>query len=329
MKSDFRQLMEFSRGFWISSILFSGVKLGIFDCIGGKGKHLSEIVEELRIDKRGGEILLNACAALGIIEKQGKAYRNSDLSSKYLVRSSPDYKGNLFMHSADMWRAWGELENAVRTGRPLESYEDRFLHNERRRVQNFILGMDQNAGELAEILSDCDEVRKATRMLDVGGGPGTYCRYFIKKNPQLRATILDLPLTLEVAKILIQKHGLEGKISTLEGDLLEDDFGSGYDLILISQILHSFSHDENRKIIEKAYKALVPGGAIMINEFALNDTKTSPVDAALFAVNMLVNTERGATYTLNEIEGWLKQAGFKSISSRKILERVTNFIALR
>ena len=329
MMDDFKQLMEISRGFWRSSVLFAGVMIGIFDSIDGEGKHLQEIVEELHLDRRGTEILLNALASLGIIEKSGDLYRNNRLSSKYLVRSSRDYRGNIFMHSADMWKAWGELENAVRTGRPAETYEEKFLQNESRRVKNFILGMDQMAGELADLLSESVEVKRAKRMLDAGGGPGTYCRYFIGKNPDLKATILDLPLTLQVTEKLIREHGLEGKISTLEGDLLDADFGTGYDLVLLSQILHSFSPDQNRKIIGKAYRALMPGGAIMINEFALDEDKTAPADAALFAVNMLVNTEGGAAYTVSEIESWLGEAGFQDISSRRLLERVTNFTAAR
>ncbi len=329
MKEDFKYLMELSRGYWRSSIFFTGVKLGIFDHLEGNGMRLDAIVKSLDIDRRGAQILLNALAALRLIEKDGENYRNTQLASRYLLQASPDYKGNIFMHSENMWKAWGELENAVRTGKPFESYEEKFLRDEKRRVKNFILGMDEIAGEVAEALSESREVMEATKMLDVGGGPGTYCRYFIRKNPRLKATILDLPLTIEVTRKLLRKHGLEGKISTIEGDLLEVDFGSSYDLILLSQLLHSFSPKQNAAIIEKAYGALAPGGAIMINDFAVNEDRISPRDAALFAVNMLVNTEGGATYTIREIEGWLSKAGFKRISTRRLLERVTNFTAYR
>ncbi len=326
---EFIDLMAISRGFWKSSILFAGVKLKIFNILEKEWKSLDQITEILSIDRRGGEVLLDALVALELIQKSEGKYRNKVISSKYLVEGSPDYKGNVFLHSLAMWKAWGELEHCAKTGKPAQSYEERFLSNDRERVRNFILGMDQIGGELAEYLSQDEAVMKARKMLDIGGGPATYCQAFIKKNPNLQATIFDISLTLEVTKGLIKRKGMEGKIFTQKGDILQANPESGYDLVLISQLLHSFSPEENKTIIQKAYNALVDGGTVMINDFAVNESKTAPADAALFSVNMLVNTDAGRAYKSSEIKSWMHEAGFKNISSRLILERVTNFKASR
>ncbi len=326
---ELKDLMALSRGFWRSSILFAAVKLKIFNFLDDGWKSLEEITQALQLDRRGGEILLDASVALGLIQKEKGKYKNSDISSRYLVEGSADYKGNLFLHSLGMWKAWGELANCARTGKPSLSYEERFLSHDRERVRNFILGMDQIGGELADLLAQEEVVMRAKKILDIGGGPGTYCRAFVRKNADLEATIFDLPLSLEITRELIKKEGMEEKIHIKEGDILEESPGSGFDLVLVSQLLHSFSPEENKAIIRKAFDALEDGGTIMINEFALEKDQTHPADAALFSVNMLVNTDFGRAYRRSEIISWMTEAGFQKISSRLILERVTHFQGIR
>ncbi len=324
-----KDLMAISRGFWKSSILFSSIKLKIFNCLEGGWKTLEQITEALHIDRRGGEILLNALATMKLIQKREGKFRNNSISSRYLVESSSDYKGNLFLHSLGMWKAWGELAHCTKTGKPSQSFEEKFLDQDRERVRNFILGMDQIAEDLAKLLSQEKVVMKANKMLDIGGGPGTYCRAFIRKNPNLQATIFDLPLTLEVTREVVKKERMEDKIFTQEGDVLHENLGSGYDLVMVSQLLHSFSAMENKRIIKRAYNALVDGGTILISDYALDEDLTSPADAALFSVNMLVNTDAGRAYKQSEIISWMEEAGFQNISSKLILERVTSFQGIR
>ncbi len=326
---DLKDLMAISRGFWRSSVLFSSIKLKVFNFLEEEWKTQEEIIESLELDRRGGQILLNALVVLGLIDKREGEFKNNDLSSRYLVEGSPDYKGNLFLHSLAMWKAWGELAHCAKTGSPSQSFEERFLDHDRERVRNFILGMDQVTGDLAELLSQEEVVTRVKNMLDIGGGPGTYCRAFIRNNPALQATIFDLPLTLEVTRKVIEEEGMEGKISTREGDILQDDPGSGYDLVLVSQLLHSFSPEQNKEIIQKAYHSLVDGGTVMINEYALDEDLTDPADAAMFSVNMLVNTIAGRAYKRSDIISWMEETGFRNISWRLILERVTHFQAIR
>lgn len=326
---DLKDLMMISRGFWRSSILFSSIKLKVFNLLEEEWKTQKEILESLQLDRRGGEILLNALVALGLIDKREGKFKNNDLSSRYLVDGSPEYKGDLFLHSLAMWKAWGELAHCAKTGRPSQSFEERFLDHDRERVRNFIMGMDQVTGDLAELLSQEEVVTRVKKMLDIGGGPGTYCRAFIRKNPNLQATIFDLPLTLEVTRQVIKEEEMGDKIFTREGDILQDDPGSGYDLVLISQLLHSFSPEQNKEIIQKAYYSLLDGGTVMVNEYALDEDLTDPADAAMFSVNMLVNTIAGRAYKRSDIISWMEEAGFRNISWRLILERVTHFQAVR
>lgn len=307
-----QRMQQISRGYWESSILFAGVKVGIFNVLSGRLKNVREISKELKTDERATEILLNALAALGFVIKRGNHYQNHPVAEKYLVEEKRDYRGNSLLHSLDMWKAWGELSEIISTGSPST---DMMVHleNNKERVQHFICAMYEFAQEPAKKISQLVRPKRVKKFLDVGGGPGTYCFALLKKNPKILATIVDLPLPLQIAKRLIRERGLTKSIKLIEGDFLEVDFGDGYDHILMSQILHSNSPENCEFLIKKGYQALREGGRLLIHDFILNEDKVSPPSAAIFAVNMLINTQRGRTYTEGEITVWMEGANFKNI----------------
>jgi ubiquinone/menaquinone biosynthesis C-methylase UbiE len=150
-------------------------------------------------------------------------------------------------------------------------------------------------------------------MLDVGGGSGAYAIAFAQANPQLRAEVFDQPAVLAIAQRHIREAGLEDRISTRVGDLRTDEFGGGYDLVLLSAICHMLSEEENRNLLARVYRALAPGGRVAIQDFLLRADKTGPRAAALFSLNMLVNTRGGASYSEDEYTRWLREAGFGEV----------------
>jgi 2-polyprenyl-3-methyl-5-hydroxy-6-metoxy-1,4-benzoquinol methylase len=179
--------------------------------------------------------------------------------------------------------------------------------------------MHNNAVLRAEDVVKGIDLRGVKKALDLGGGPGTYSRELARQG--VSVTLFDLPETIKIARQIIPEAGTPN-LHFASGNFLSDDIGSGYDLVFISQIFHSFSADENLALLKKAYDALNPRGSIAVQEFLLEKSRTSPVSGALFSVNMLVNTASGRSYTSQEMKMWLKQSGFKNIRAKILNETV-------
>lgn len=311
-KTFLQRLQQISRGYWESSILFTGVKSGVFNILSSGFKSAGKISKTLKTDKRATEILLNALTALGFVIKRGNQYGNHPFTSRYLVEGKPAYRGNSLLHSLDMWNTWGMLSEVLYSGIPATDLVKK-LDADRERVEHFICAMDEHAQEPSEKIARLVRPKSIKKFLDVGGGPGTYCLALLKRNPEISATIVDLSLPLQIAKRLARERGLTRSLQFIEGDFLQVDFGNGYDLILMSHILHSNSLEDCKLLIHKGYHALQKGGRLLIHDFILNEDKVSPSSAAIFAVNMLVNTQKGRTYTAGEITSWMEGANFKDI----------------
>lgn len=155
-------------------------------------------------------------------------------------------------------------------------------------------------------------------MLDVGGGSGAYSIEFARRKPDLQVTLLDLPDVIPIARDYVGTAGKLANFTFVPGDLRETDLGPGFDLILVSAICHMLSPDENLALIRKAHRLLNPGGRLIIHDFVLDESRTRPAHAALFAVNMLVNTEGGNSFTEAEYRGWMMEAGFRATSFRRL-----------
>jgi predicted O-methyltransferase YrrM len=154
-------------------------------------------------------------------------------------------------------------------------------------------------------------VKGVGRLLDVGGGSGAYSIAFAQASPKLRAEVFDLEFVLPIARGHIEEAGLADRITTRAGNLRTDEFGADFDLVLLSSICHMLDPAENRDLLRRSFRALAPGGRIVIHDFIVAPDRTAPKQAALFAVNMLVATRAGSTYTEAEYESWLAEAGFR------------------
>ncbi|OGL48735.1 MAG: hypothetical protein A3C43_08110 [Candidatus Schekmanbacteria bacterium RIFCSPHIGHO2_02_FULL_38_11] len=314
------QMIEEGSGFWTSSILIAANQLDIFDALSLK-KTAQEVAKKINGKLRGTEILLNALTAMGYIKKVNEFYMNTPFSEKYLVKGKETYMGSALGHYYQMWKDWGNLVDIVKNGSGDIQFEKKFLETDANQTEVFIDTMYQLGQQDSVTLASKLDLKGVKRVLDVGGGPGHYSFAMIEKNPQIRATVLDLPLTLRVTKKYIKKRNMTGKVDTIEGDFTKDDYRKGYDLILLSHVLHSNSLKDCQKMINKSYRALNGGGRIVIHEFVLNDDKFTPPDAAIFSVNMLVNTKEGASYSISEITSLLKSAGFKNFRHGRVTER--------
>lgn len=294
-------------GFWSSRIIITANNLGIFDQL-IEPADAQAVATAIKADPRAVEVLLNALTALRLVRKKGDRYCNASLSACFLVSGTPHYQGDILKHADNLWQGWSQLDTVVITGRP--AAKATFDH------QSFIMGMHNIAALIAPEVVKAIDVREVEHALDLGGGPGTYA---MEMHRQGAATVthFDLPDTTAIARTMVQQAGLDG-IVFRSGDVLKDDLGNGYDLILLSQFIHAFSPEETLQIFKKACQALRPGGRIVVQEFPLNPSHSAPTQGALFSVNMLVNTPGGRCYPAREICALLKQAGCVRTSSRLV-----------
>ncbi|MCX7013188.1 MAG: class I SAM-dependent methyltransferase [Candidatus Sumerlaeota bacterium] len=317
-------LHQLVRGFWLSRILFAGEELGVFESLDQGAKTPHEAAAALHLDERGIDILLHALTAMELLRKDKGSGRFSlnPAVADALLPGRPGSQASIIAHHRMMWDSWGALDQTIRSGKPKVRAA---AGPDRKRIHAFIMGMAEVGLPSAEELTRRLDLSRIERMLDVGGGPGTYSIALARRKPSLRATILDLAPTLEVARENIARQGMAKQVDTREGDALAVDYGADFDLVLVSNLLHSFSADECRRIVRKSAAALAPGGLLVVNEFALNEDRISPAPAALFAVNMLANTEAGRTYTIGEIETWMAEAALQRIRHEDLLGRSTLF----
>ncbi len=295
--------MEMVSAFQKSRIILTAFELDLFTCIGKGGKTSVDVAGAIQADPRGTDRLLNALCALGFLSKVDGRFMNTDLSQRYLVKGSEDYLSRIG-HSLNLYRSWGSLTDAVMAGTTVLAREYDPVS-----LVNFIEAMHHRAKKTAERLVSHIDLAGVNRVLDVGGGSGVYSMAFVRAKPDLRAVVLDLPKVTELARMYIDAAGLSGSISTMNGDYNTDEFGTGYDLVFMSAIVHINSFDENAALMARAYRSLNPGGVIVIQDHIMEDDRTAPARGALFALNMLVNTRSGDTFTEGEMRQWLEKAG--------------------
>jgi len=303
------RLLEVSGSYWQACTLHAGVKLDIFSMIEAGNAGAEKIAEHLPSDVRGTAALLNALAAMGLIEKTGEQYVNTPFSRNFLVKDSPQYIGYMVMHHHHLVEAWARLDQAVISGRPVR---------ERRppdpgERESFLMGMFNMAMGIAPRLPGIIDLMGKGHLLDLGGGPGTYAIHFCLANPGLRATVADLPTSRPFAEKTISRFGLSDRIAFVPCNYLQDDIPGTYDVAWLSHVLHGEGPDECQMIINKTVSTLSPGGVMLIHDFILNDTSDGPLFPAVFSLNMLVNTEKGRSYTDHQIREMMTKAGLGRI----------------
>ncbi|MDO3377019.1 acetylserotonin O-methyltransferase [Geoalkalibacter halelectricus] len=320
MKLDsFESLLRMAGGFQPAKIFLAANEIDLFT-------HLSEerdpvqLALDLGVQARGLEILLDALVALGLVDKQQGGYRNAELAQTWLT-AGPGYRGHIFKHLNHCWQAWSDLEKILREGHLASPMEKEILGDSERWNHIFINGMDDVTRELApQVVAQLD-LQGVETLMDLGGGPGTYVAAFLERFPQLREVrLFDLPETLEVAREKLAARGLLEQVELIPGDFIRNDLGHGLDAVWISQVLHSQSEVACRLVLEKAWRALNPGGLVLIHEFFLDAERTAPLRAAMFSVHMLVMTDAGRGYTHAEVAAWLGQIGFEGVQWTQVSE---------
>ena len=298
------------RGFQESRAILTALELDVFTAV-GEGGSAAQVAAKIGADARSIEMLLNALASLRLLTKHEGIFRNSPAAARYLAAGSRDNARPAMLHTAHLWHRWSTLTGAVRAGTAIDRQEP--VGPSEAWTEAFIAAMHRNAAERAPIVVRAVGAEKVRRMLDVGGGSGAYSLAFARANAALRADILDLAAVEPIAQRHIREAKVEDRVHVRAGDLRSDLLGEGYDLVFISAICHMLSPEENLDLLRRSREALAPGGRVVIQDFILEADKTAPRFGALFALNMLVGTRAGNSYSGPEYMGWLGEAGFREI----------------
>ena len=303
-------LSERIRAFQESRAILTALELDLFTAV-GDGAGAVEVATKLRTDARATEMLLNALASLHLLVKQAGVFHNSPSAARYFAAGSRDNAQPALLHTAHLWQRWSTLTDCVRAGTAVT--HDEIAGRGQDWTEAFIAAMHRNASERAPLVVRAVGAENVRRMLDVGGGSGAYSIAFALANSALRADILDLATVEPIARRHIQEAGVADRIQVRASDLRADRLGERYDLVFVSAICHMLSAEENLDLLRRCREALAPGGRVVIQDFILAADKTAPRFAAMFALNMLVGTRGGSSYSELEYAAWLGEAGFWDI----------------
>jgi ubiquinone/menaquinone biosynthesis C-methylase UbiE len=307
------RLMRLGFGYAPPLIIAAAVSNKVFDTLAGGAKTLQQVSEETGASARGLRAIMNALVGLELLKKNGHGkYALTPESAAFLVSSKPgSLAGSFPMAMRRLIPLWLKLDEIVQTGRPAELRNQEHPGTEffSELVENIIPMSYRAAQELGNHLK-LAKAKDEVRVLDVAAGSGIWGIALAQKSPRVWVTAVDWAGMIPTTKRVTEKFGVSDRFQFIEGDINEANFGDGYDVATLGHILHSEGEERSRRLLKKTFRALKPGGTIAIAEWLVNDYRTGPLPSLMFAVQMLVNTEQGDTFSFNEIKSWLADAGF-------------------
>lgn len=321
------ELLALGRGYQASAILAAAADLELFNLLSVSPRRASKLARSLHCSVRGLTILLDALASLGLVRKSHRGYwLSADVGSVLSATGEATILG-MAQHQANCLRRWAELATVVKSGKPaIVKTSVRGAAGDRRA---FIEAMHNISAPLASRIIRAVRPLRFTHLLDVGGASGTWTMAFLRACPEARATLFDLPPVLPLARRRLSAAGLLARVQLVGGDFLENSLPSGADLAWVSAIVHQNSREQNRRLFAAVRRALRPGGRIAIRDVLMAEQRTQPVAGALFAVNMLVATEGGGTYTFSELQEDLQRTGFTGTRVARRDEGMNSIIIAR
>ena len=310
------RLMQLSFAYAPPLIISAAVNNQVFDALESGSKTAEQVAHETGASARALRILMNALVGLALLKKDRQGiYSLTPESAAFLLSKRPGTHAGLFgTIGPDLISRWLRLTDIVREGHPTvavnqETEGTQFFS---KLVENIIPLSYPPAQKLAQHLRLAN-AKKEIRVLDIGAGSGIWGIALAQKSPLVRVTAVDWAGMIPTTKRITEQFGVGQRFNYIEADMLKAAFGAGYDVAILGHILHSEGEERSRHLLRKIFNALKPGGTIAIAEWLVNDERTKPLPSLMFAVQMLVNTEQGDTFSFNEIKRWLEQSGFKKV----------------
>jgi 3-hydroxy-5-methyl-1-naphthoate 3-O-methyltransferase len=312
-------IFKLSTAYWDSKVILTANRLNIFTLLDKGPLSCEELAKQCKSHPRSLGILLNACVGLELLKKESNgAYSNVPVTQTYLVQGKQGYLGDALKYSDDLFPVWDQLHESIQHNRPAMPPEIQ-LGDDTDKTRHFVMGMHNKALGIGRCFADEQNLEGRKKLLDVGGGPGTYSILLAQKTPGLTSTVLDLPGVLKISKEIIGSYGLEDRVKTIEGDYTRDAFPKGNDVVLLAGMLHRETPETFKTLLKNAYGALQPGGMIILNDlFFENDNMDSPPFVNMFALTMLLTSTHGTIHSKTSAEKWLSEAGFIQVNSKPL-----------
>jgi SAM-dependent methyltransferase len=312
-------IFAIARAFMRSRIILTAAELDLFTAIEEGCTTANKIAEKSGLDQRALTRVLDCLVTFDILDKKGEAYSlaesGASFSSKHPASSLP-----MLLHMSHLWHGWSDLTKIVQHGTDSKHHAPTPMDPESRK--SFIGAMHVIGRTLSEDIAGSLDLSGFKKLLDIGGGSGTYTAAFLKQKPGLRGVLFDLPDVIPMARERLYAEGLGDRVELIAGDFYADELPRGCDLALLSAIIHQNGSEQNMELYGKIFRALEPGGMLLIRDHIMDDSRTKPPEGALFAINMLVNTRHGDTYSFAEVKDELMGAGFSEVKMLRSGERM-------
>lgn len=316
------------RGFFKSRVILSAVELDFFTHLKGKPSKALELAAEIGLDPRAATRILDCLVGWGLLAKAGTEGPYSlTPKGERLAADHPETVAPLVLHYSRLWETWSAMTDVIRRG-PNPETQPVVRASEKSR-EAFIGAMHVIGKGLSGEISKACDLGRFNRLLDIGGGSGTYTVAFLRENPSMTAVLIDLKEVIPLAQKRMTEEGLTDRLTLVAGDFDHDELPTGCDVALLSAIIHQNSPEENRQLYARVFRALEPGGVLIIRDHVMDESRTWPPDGALFALNMLMNTTGGDTYTFEEIKKLLEAVGFTEVKLTRRGERMDCLVEAR
>jgi len=304
---DGARILERMAAFRPACVIGGAAELGLFDLLTRESLDAETIAARLDADRRATTMLLDAVAALGLIEIRDQRYAVPAELLPFLG-NGPQTVLPMVFHSMNILRGWIEVARVAKQGCPQPRQPS--LRGEEADRAAFVAAMPTISAPVAAGVIARLGPPRCKRLLDVGGASGTWTLAFLRAVPQATAILFDLPDAIRQAQSRLAGTPFESRVTLVAGDFYRDELPRGADYAWVSAIIHQHSRQQSRELYARLYRALEPGGTIGIRDLVMEADRTRPLMGALFAINMLVNTASGMTYTMEEIAEDLCSAGF-------------------
>jgi SAM-dependent methyltransferase len=300
--------MKISESFMEACVLGAAAELDLFSLLTAEPSTASGVAERIGGDRRCTEVLLDAAAALCLLDKSGGVYSVPEPLQPLLTDGGEETALPMILHRMNILRGWAQLAWTAKRGGPC-SRPSSVRGPEADRAA-FVAAMHSASGPIADAVVSRWGPPRFRHLLDVGGASGTWTLALLRAMPGARATLFDLADAVEQARQRIAASDMRARVALVAGDFYQEELPGGADLVWLSAIVHQHSRRENRELFAKAFRALERGGRIAIRDAVMEADHTAPLFGALFAINMIVNTERGGTFSFEELAEDLLAAGF-------------------
>lgn len=302
-------IMRLASGFMAAKHLFAASELGLFEALADSPATIDGLAARTGLTRRAARISADAMVALGLLEREGENYRNTAVAAAFLAGRGPaDLRPFLRFWDKISYPTWGALSEALAKGPPKEIFA---LDDELQEVAS--AGIEAILAGPAMALPGAFDFSHHRRLLDVGGGTGSWSIAVARAHPHLAATVLELPAVAAIARKRIAAAGLSARIGVAVGDAMAGALPSGHDAFLLANLVHYWSPDENRALLRRVRRAAEPGAALLLADFWTDPTHTQPVQAALMAGEFAVHLRHGDVYSVEEVRGWLEESGWRFV----------------